>query len=245
MTQANDSARSLRTLGTNSSVLRKAILEVAADQLDQLQAKLGELNKDFAHEVDMCSQASIAVVQLQAELNWTQKELKLKTEHHDTFRERINTVVEQLQAELAEIKVDKFKLAKDVNSLGCDYSNQGKQLDRLQTKQKEQIELTRMYITRSEERREKIGQLQAKLDDLQWIPVCKGPPDPGAWEVFVDKKTHEVEVFGPDPLDEDANPDHRYCHVQGYGGLIIGGDECLTHYRKITLPGLEASDVPS
>ena len=45
MSQANDSARSLRTLATNSSVLSKAILEVAADCLDKIQAENDKLSE--------------------------------------------------------------------------------------------------------------------------------------------------------------------------------------------------------
>ena len=48
MSQANDSARALRTLATASSVLSKAILEVAADCLDQKEAE----NKRLQKQVD-------------------------------------------------------------------------------------------------------------------------------------------------------------------------------------------------
>ncbi len=46
MTQANDSARSLRTLASSASALSKAVLEVAADRLDALQSENDELRED-------------------------------------------------------------------------------------------------------------------------------------------------------------------------------------------------------
>ena len=47
MTQANDSARSLRTLASSASALSKAVLEVAADRLEALQRQLKEAEAEI------------------------------------------------------------------------------------------------------------------------------------------------------------------------------------------------------
>ena len=96
MSQANDSARSLRTLATNASVLRKAILEVAAQQLDQLQSKIQALEK-------IVVTAKECVKELQGDKDTLRAELD-KAKESIRFLSQYNSDIDGLQAKLEKLR---------------------------------------------------------------------------------------------------------------------------------------------
>lgn len=139
-------------------------------------------------------------------------------------------------------KLAKAELLRDFYLEGVEKSAQ--EIEQLQAQLKKQIEHTRTYIQRSEERREKIDQLQLSLQakdktikQLQgeieanhWIPVSEGLPENIAtvWVLLnaeaVGRLSPNIGFYGE---DED-----------GWGWEILGPGILtdVTHWKPITLP---------
>ena len=89
----------------------------------------------------------------------------------------------------------------------------------------------------------------AECDADGWIPVNLGPPYDNrpkkSGKILVltknEKKIFEVSVtVGEDEFEEkDCTPvmcpTHR-CYLPGYGSVLLGEDDCITHWKPRVLP---------
>ncbi|KKK81650.1 hypothetical protein LCGC14_2811340 [marine sediment metagenome] len=103
---------------------------------------------------------------------------------------------------------------------------------------------------------EMVAALEAKekrIEELEkkyrWIPVNLGPPYDNrpkkSGEILVLTKKKEIFqvhiTVGEDEFEQGDGtsimcPTHS-CFLPTYGNVLLGEDDCITHYRYITLPG--------
>jgi len=89
---------------------------------------------------------------------------------------------------------------------------------------------------------ERIKELEVKLKQRHWIPVIESLPKEGKCLVLCEGKVYEVKVrISEDEEWEDSSgksfrQETAFCDIRGLGSILIGHDECITHWKPIVLP---------
>ena len=72
-----------------------------------------------------------------------------------------------------------------------------------------------------------------KLDQHRWIPVSERLPKDGEVLVLCEGKIFQVKI---NVTEDDEDGKLTRCGIRHLGTILLGLDECITHWKPVILP---------